>query len=415
MASTIELHDVGKRYWQVRDQAMLLRSILPFSRPQRDELWALRHIDLAIEPGETVGVLGRNGSGKSTLLRLLASITRPTEGEVTIRGTVAPLISVGVGFHPEMSGRENVLVNGMLLGLTAAQVAERFDDIVAFAELGDFVDTPVKFYSSGMFMRLGFSVAVHTDPQVLLVDEVLAVGDTAFQLKCFERMRNLQSAGATIVLVSHSMAAIRLLCPRAAVLRHGALEFDGPVEKAISTHHSILGAASDDSGTYLHERTDKGDVRVADQRLVDSTGAEVAAADPDAQLTLHATLRFERDVDTPQVLFVVRGEDGALAYRAQSTIGKGDRQHAAGSTASLAVPFSCRLGGGGTFSLEMVVTDRDGRDVLGRSPAPSLLFVTPRAGTMGVADMLARIEVDGVAVDDHDDLTLGARGARSQP
>src|SRR5436309_9699332 len=190
---------------------MLLRSLLPFARPERSELWALRDVDLTLGQGDVLGVIGRNGAGKTTLLRLLAGVTRPTTGEVEIRGRVAPLISVGVGFHPEMSGRENVYVNGMLLGLTRREVDARLEEIVAFAELEDFIDTPVKFYSSGMFMRLGFSVAVHSDPNILVVDEVLAVGDMAFQAKCLERMRSLQQKGTSIVVVSHSMGTIRVL------------------------------------------------------------------------------------------------------------------------------------------------------------------------------------------------------------
>jgi ABC-type polysaccharide/polyol phosphate transport system ATPase subunit len=157
--AVIELDGVTKRYQRIHDQAMLLRSVLPFNRPQRQELLALRDVSFSVEAGETVGILGRNGAGKTTLMRLLAGVTLPSAGMVTTRGRVAPLLSVGVGFHQEMSGRENVIVNGMLLGLTRAEIDERFDDIVAFSEIGDFIDTPVKFYSSGMYMRLGFSVA----------------------------------------------------------------------------------------------------------------------------------------------------------------------------------------------------------------------------------------------------------------
>src|SRR5690348_14860236 len=165
---------------------MLLRSIMPFTRPQQTDYWALRDLSFDVERGETLGVIGRNGAGKTTMLRLLAGVTRPTEGRVEIHGRVAPLITVNVGFHPEMSGRENVFVNGILLGLTKRQVERRFEEIAEFAELGSFIDTPVKFYSSGMLMRLGFSVVAHVDAEILLVDEILAVGDTAFQIKCFD-------------------------------------------------------------------------------------------------------------------------------------------------------------------------------------------------------------------------------------
>ena len=188
----IGLSGVGKRYWQLRDEAMLIKSLLPGHRAEKVEHWALKDISIEVKQGETLGILGRNGAGKTTLLRLLAGVSRPTEGRVRIAGRIAPLIGVGVGFHQEMSGRENIYVNGMLLGLSRREIDGRMEQIMDFAELEGFIDTPVKFYSSGMFMRLGFSVAAHVDPEVLLVDEVLAVGDLAFQLKCFERMRALQ-------------------------------------------------------------------------------------------------------------------------------------------------------------------------------------------------------------------------------
>lgn len=412
--AAIELRGCGKRYWKLEERAGALRSLLPFARPARSELWALRGVDLAVAPGETLGVLGRNGAGKSTLLRMLAGVTRPSEGEVEVAGRVAPLLSVGVGFHPEMTGRENVYVNGMLLGLTRAEVDERVDDVVGFAELRDFIDTPVKFYSSGMFMRLGFSVAVHTEPQVLLVDEVLAVGDIAFQMKSLERMRSMQDRGTTIVIVSHATSAIRLLCPRAAVFHRGTMAFDGEVDQAIATHLELLGNTSTDTGLHLHDRTDRGAVTIREQVLVGSDGAAVAVAEQDTPLVLRAELRFEEDVESPQVLFVVRGEDGGLAYRAHSTIGTGrDSSYSVGSTATVEVPFVARFGGGGTFGLEFFVTDQDGRDVLGRSGAPTIFYVPPRYGILGVADLGARILLDGEAVDHHQPLDL--RGAPPAP
>src|SRR3954447_20987108 len=196
MSAAIELRGVGKRYVKLDERKALLRSVLPFGGAGRDDLWALRGIDLVVEDGEIVGILGANGADKTTLLRLLAGVTRPTEGRVCVRGRIAPLISIGVGFHPEMSGRENAVMNGMLLGLTAEQATGRLDEIVEFAELEEFIDTPVKFYSTGMAMRLGFSVIMHTDPTVLLIDEILAVGDAGFHVKCFDRLRSLHAQGS---------------------------------------------------------------------------------------------------------------------------------------------------------------------------------------------------------------------------
>ncbi|MDZ7734094.1 MAG: ABC transporter ATP-binding protein [Acidimicrobiia bacterium] len=222
----VDLTGVGKRYRLA--ERSLVQAMRPSKRRAVRDLWAVRDLDLRIEPGETVGLLGRNGAGKSTLLRMMAGVSEPTEGRVVVRGRIAPLISVGVGFHQELTGRENVYVNGMLLGLSRAQVEERFDEIVAFAELTERIDTPVKFYSSGMFMRLGFSVAIHVNPEVLLVDEVLAVGDVAFQLKCFDRMRELSAGGTTIVLVSALDARHPAPVPRACCSAGAAGLYDGP-------------------------------------------------------------------------------------------------------------------------------------------------------------------------------------------
>src|SRR3954467_8380847 len=181
----IEMRGVGKRYWKIQERS-LLRSLVPFGPENRSEFWALRDADLTVAPGETLGIIGRNGAGKSTMLRLLAGVTRPTTGTIVTRGRVAPLLSVGVGFHQEMTGRENIYVNAMLLGFDRARIDRVFDDVVDFADLGEFIDTPVKFYSTGMYMRLGFSVAMNVEPDVLLVDEVLAVGDIGFRLRSFD-------------------------------------------------------------------------------------------------------------------------------------------------------------------------------------------------------------------------------------
>ncbi len=387
----IEMQGVGKRYWQLHEQAMLLRSLVPFRRPQRTELWALRDVDLSIGRGETVGVLGRNGAGKSTLLRLLAGVAQPTTGEVVVRGKVAPLLSVGVGFHQEMTGQENVLVNGMLLGLTREEVEARFDDIVAFADLASFIDTPVKFYSSGMFMRLGFSVAVHTAPDVLLVDEVLAVGDTAFQIKCFERMRALQAAGTTVLLVSHSVHAIHLLCPRTLVLRPGAIEFDGDTDQAIAVHHELL-SHDDRDAAPLHDRRSSGLARIEDVHLDGESRGMIPNGAP---ARLVATIAFEADVDSPQVLFAVFNEDRTMAYRFQSGLGDDGRSYKAGERAQLEVDFVARTGGGGTFTADVTVTDRDGGEVLGRTREAAMFYVPPKLGVFGVADFEAKLVLDG--------------------
>jgi ABC-type polysaccharide/polyol phosphate transport system ATPase subunit len=400
----IRLTGVGKRYDVLQDQAVLLRAILPFRRPARREQWALRGVDLRIEPGETVGVVGHNGAGKTTMLRLLAGVTRPTEGEVRVRRPVAPLIGVGVGFHPEMSGRENIHVNGMLLGLSRAEVARRFDDIVAFSELPEFIDTPVKFYSSGMFMRLGFAVAVHVDPAVLLVDEVLAVGDVAFQLKCLDRMRELQAVGTTIVLVTHSMHAVRLICPRAVLLHHGEVLVDGPSEQVIARYHQVLGEVGRSLAGH-----DGAPVRIVDRALERADG-DPRAVDPDAQLTARFRLRFEAEVHSPHLAFRVLSDDGQLAYAMQSTVGEAHRTFRPGDEAEVEVTFTARLGGGGTYRATLLVTDTNGAHPLAFDQDGVPFYVSPRLGVLGPADLGARIRLDGTTLSDHAPLLLDGEG-----
>ena len=246
MKPIVTLQGVGKRYVKYEDLPLLMTRALRFRASHlRTHLWALRYIDLEVEQGESVGVIGRNGSGKSTMFRMLAGVTAPTEGLVRVDGRVAPLISVGVGFHPELTGRENVYLNGAILGLSSAEIDRRFDSIVDFAEIGEFIDTPVKFYSTGMFVRLGFSVAVASQPEILLVDEVLSVGDVAFQKRCFDRMEEIRSEGATVLVVSHNMNAISKLCSRTLLLDNGTQLFLGDTEEAISMFYEALDSPID--------------------------------------------------------------------------------------------------------------------------------------------------------------------------
>ncbi|MDQ4096788.1 MAG: ABC transporter ATP-binding protein [Actinomycetota bacterium] len=203
-------------------------------RSRRDHFTALAGIDLAIEEGETVALLGRNGSGKSTLLKLMAGVLAPDTGSVRVRGRLAGLLEVGAGFHPDLTGRENIHLNASILGMAPAEIQARFDAIVEFADIGAFLDTQVRFYSSGMFLRLAFAVAVHTDPDVFLIDEILAVGDEAFRAKCLERIRLLSGQGRTLVMVSHDLGLVSDLCSRGVLLSGGRVTADGAVTDAVA-------------------------------------------------------------------------------------------------------------------------------------------------------------------------------------
>lgn len=205
-----------------------------------NDFWALRDISFDIQQGEVIGVIGRNGAGKSTLLKVLSRITEPTSGRAVIRGRVGSLLEVGTGFHPELSGRENIHMNGSILGMTRREIASRFDEIVAFAELERFLDTPVKRYSSGMYVRLAFAVAAHLDPEILIVDEVLAVGDSAFQQKCLGRIQQVGRSGRTVLFVSHNMAAVQNLCDRVLLLEGGRIVFDGETSEGVARYAELF-------------------------------------------------------------------------------------------------------------------------------------------------------------------------------
>jgi ABC-2 type transport system ATP-binding protein len=383
MSAAIEVRGVRKRYQKLDERAALMRSVLPFGGPERQELWALRGIDLVVEDGETLGVLGHNGAGKTTLLRLLAGITRPTEGRVSVRGRIAPLIGLGVGFHPELSGRENAVVNGMLLGLSAKQARAGLDEIVEFAELREFVDTPVKFYSSGMSMRLGFSVIMHTNPSVLLIDEILAVGDAGFHVKCFERLRTLRAQGATIVMVSHSMHMLRQLCQRGIVMEHGQIRHDGDIEDAIALHCGAMSRFQDSQAPTA--------VDVVERRLVGARGENHHAV-YDAPIELQLRLRFHREVSACAINFAIVGPTGFPVASHTGPVHR-DPPFQAGEEVETAVRFRARLGGG-NYELVVRIQSRDG-DLLGMSEG-LILFVAGRPGSLGAIDLRSTIEVDGV-------------------
>ena len=276
--TAIETHELGKRYTlglQGRGYGTLRESIMEAPRrllarhgrgkePRGDQLWALRDLSLTIRSGEVVGLIGHNGAGKSTLLKILSRITEPSAGYADVTGRVGSLLEVGTGFHPELTGRENIFLNGAILGMRKAEIRARYDEIVEFAEIERFLDTPVKRYSSGMSVRLAFAVAAHLEPEILLVDEVLAVGDAAFQRKSLGKMSEVAKEGRTVIFVSHNLAIIQALCNRGILLERGEVQADAPITEAIDRYlRTLETAASDD----LLERTDR-DSRAYDETLV---------------------------------------------------------------------------------------------------------------------------------------------------
>jgi lipopolysaccharide transport system ATP-binding protein len=242
-------------YLTLRETIMAAARFKRRARPDgSQEHWALKDVNFEVQRGEVVGIIGRNGAGKSTLLKVLSRITDPTTGRVEIRGRVASLLEVGTGFHPELTGRENVSLNGAILGMRRAEITRKFDEIVAFAEVEKFIDTPVKYYSSGMYLRLAFAVAAHFESEILIVDEVLAVGDQAFQQRCLGKMGDAANSGRTVLLVSHNMAAVESLCERAMLLSGGAIVAEGRVDEVVRRYATLGTSVLDES---LADRTDR--------------------------------------------------------------------------------------------------------------------------------------------------------------
>lgn len=314
----IDVQRLGKRYHlgMTGDGTLVTRLGSLFSRHgqprEQQEFWALRGVDLSIQQGEVFGLIGRNGAGKSTLLKLLSRITRPTEGRIEMRGRVGSLLEVGTGFHPELTGRENVYLNGAILGMRRAEILSVFDEIVAFSGIEEFIDTPAKRYSSGMYVRLAFAVAAHFEPEILLVDEVLAVGDAEFQRRCLGKLREVAGGGRTVVLVSHNMAAIRRLCGRACWIDGG--------------HVREIGASSDVVDAYLRATESvvaEGTARLDDLPDRISTGQALLrsaslldpeSGEPTATLHLDDPVRVRATVEVFEELYEAAVEIGICTH-----------------------------------------------------------------------------------------------------
>jgi lipopolysaccharide transport system ATP-binding protein len=297
-APAITARGVSKRYYighRARPTTLAERLVQavrhPFARDDREVLWALKDCSFDVARGDLVGIIGRNGAGKSTLLKLLSRITEPTEGEILMYGRVGALLEVGTGFHPELTGRENVYLNGTILGMRRREIAARFDEIVAFAEVERFLDTPVKHYSSGMYVRLAFAVAAHLEPEILIVDEVLAVGDSEFQRKCLGKMEEVAHAGRTVLFVSHNMQAISTLTKRTLVLDRGACVFDGATSDGIAHYRAMQSAHTDAAASYGAPPGTTGNHVAA---------ARVITSEPGGSHRWGRPIRFEFLLDVPE-------------------------------------------------------------------------------------------------------------------
>ncbi|MDH4144949.1 MAG: ABC transporter ATP-binding protein [Acidimicrobiia bacterium] len=303
MGSAITIDGVSKRFRLYHERNQSLKStLMRRGRARFEEFWALRDVSFEIPEGQTFGLIGHNGSGKSTLLKCMARIYTPEQGEITTRGRVSALLELGTGFHPELSGRENIFLNGAILGLRKADIERKLDDIIDFADIGAHIDTPIKNYSSGMYVRLGFSIAINVEPDILLVDEVLAVGDEGFQRKCAARFEELRSGGRTVVVVSHSLNTISMLCDTVALLDHGRLDRVGSPKQVIEDY---LGnwVAERDEGTEESMRWGTREVRIEAVEVLDESGRPVESIPMGASATFR--LHYAADIELARPLFTV--------------------------------------------------------------------------------------------------------------
>jgi lipopolysaccharide transport system ATP-binding protein len=292
MQPAISVKGVGKQYrigareeaYRTLREAIVdtmsapIRRLRQLGKPvaSSEMIWALKDVSFDVQPGEVIGLIGRNGAGKSTLLKILSRITEPTEGKIELRGRVASLLEVGTGFHPELTGRENIYLNGVILGMKKAEIDRKFDEIVAFAEIEKFLDTPVKHYSSGMYVRLAFAVAAHLEPEILLVDEVLAVGDGAFQKKCLGKMGEVAKQGRTVLFVSHNMAAVEGLCHKAYLLDGGRLTMSGKTDEVVTAYLSAFQGSAIQPLDECVDRQGDGRLRLTDIKFLSSNGRAAA-------------------------------------------------------------------------------------------------------------------------------------------
>ncbi len=315
--SIIHVAGLGKKYrlGQAQSYGSLRDSLSGVFQKQEKvekkstDFWALRNLTFDIQSGERLGVIGRNGAGKSTLLKILSQITTPTEGRAILRGRVSSLLEVGTGFHPELTGRENIFLNGAILGMAKSEIRRKFDEIVEFSGIGQFIDTPVKRYSSGMYVRLAFAVAAHLEPDILVVDEVLAVGDAQFQKKCLGKMQEVGQAGRTIIFVSHNMAAIKTLCTSGVYLKKGVALGKLPITEAIS---SYVSDSSSNDNAYLPITRD---YLTIEAFSITQFGVQTAECNGDEPIVIHINFSLAKQIDKFRIGFYIKSMFGDIVTR----------------------------------------------------------------------------------------------------
>ena len=401
MKPSIQFSAVSKQY-RIGQSVLSLKSLISgMGKAHKEKYhWAVRDVDFELYPGEALGVIGPNGAGKTTILKLLSKVTNPTSGKIHVNGRLSALIELGAGFHPELTGRENVYLNGAILGMKRADIKQRFDQIVEFSEIKEYLDTPVKRYSSGMYARLGFSVAAHVDPEILLVDEVLAVGDMAFQRKCYDHMRQLLQKGTTLLFVSHNLRAVQSICERCLVMYRGKNVFDGPAGEATAEYSNILrNSAAEvmklegrvDSG--LSQRIMTHAAEIIEVKMVHPNGLEAFTFNSEEKIGVQVKVKFNQSAPSPIFACTIRQADGQIVY--DFTTGWAEMEtpnFEAGAIATIEFPMILHLAAG-TYHLGVDLAYQDLSRYYDRLERALDFVITGGNGARGVANLEAGFRV----------------------
>ena len=389
------VQNVSKLYRLYRRPSDRLREMLPGGRPRHSDFWALRDINLSVEKGETLGLVGPNGCGKSTLLQIVSGILQPTTGRVVTRGRIAALLELGAGFNPEFSGRENVYLNGEIMGLSRAEIARAMPSIEAFAEIGEFIERPVKEYSSGMYVRLAFSTAIHVDPEILIVDEALAVGDAVFANRCVRKFQELRERKITVLFVSHDLGLVKQLSDRAILLLHGRMEAQGAPKDVINRYIGLVLAQA--PGNRKQERLSSsfrhgdGASEILSVQILNARGEEVASVASGEPVTVRVRSRFHQAKSDPMVGILIRTRIGMDVYGTNTRLEQtelGDFE--AGDELEVDFRIECWLTPQ-PYTLTVATQNSDGTSLDWLDDAIAFDVVAPRVAA-GVANLRAQVE-----------------------
>ena len=429
MTSAVSLQGIGKKYRISPSRSSILRDMLSPGKAKRShEFWALQDVNLDVEPGTTLGILGRNGAGKSTLLSIICGVLRPTTGEVEVNGRLAAIFGLGAGFNPEFTGRENVMLNGLILGIDHQEMLDRFDDIAAFADIGEFIDQPVRTYSGGMRARLGFAVAINVEPDILVLDEALSAGDAAFKKKALQRMYDLRDSGTTVLFVSHSMGMVKKFCTEAVLLHKGHIVASGNPEQVVGEYRSVLEKSQEKTGVKTsvrdrqldytiehedeedmpdapngsggrHQRPVTGEAEILGLELLDENGQPVDTLPSGTNLTVRVHVRYKQAVEDSTLGITLLAKRGRLQVFSTDTALEGLPPGQKGEQATVDFTFGVPLRSG-AYRVDATVTSPKAEDAdLARTQNAATFRVT-ESGSLtpvrGLVHLPTEIRVHGL-------------------